>query len=471
MAENRNTVYKKSLGTTPTEQSLAALCEKSFLKLWSYPNLYRDQKWNGGTGKGKEVADLIVASGTKAIIFSDKLCSYPDSGNYSQDWKRWYKRTVHKGTDQVLGAERWIKKFPDRLYLDRHCTQRFPLAAKYQKIFKCVVARGSSERCRKFYDGTGSHIIVGNLRGREHMAISDPLVMPFVIGNPAENDRDFVHVFNEHSLKILLSELDTINDFCDYLQGKESFYKTGRFVIAFSEEDLLAWYLYERGGEGQREFPDPGEDRHVILERGKYENCQANLQVIAKKNIDQISYLWDHVIDEFGQHLLAGTSLYAGDQALTKSEYALRYMSQERRFDRRILSNALMGIVNQTHEKTFGFRSIKSNTHVGLYYVFCVFGNRFDIPEKEYRSLRRVLLSDYCIASLSRFDDADIILGLATEPDPSRATRSHDIALLHRSDASPSEIEDALKAMNDLGLFVGKYHTFHVHDDEYPDLG
>jgi len=47
-----STTIKKSSGTTPTEQLLADLCEQTFLKLWSYPNPFKDD--------GDELCDLLV---------------------------------------------------------------------------------------------------------------------------------------------------------------------------------------------------------------------------------------------------------------------------------------------------------------------------------------------------------------------------------------------------------------------------
>ena len=40
-------------GTTDSERYLTALARRSFLSLWSYPNLYRDDG-------GKEICDLLV---------------------------------------------------------------------------------------------------------------------------------------------------------------------------------------------------------------------------------------------------------------------------------------------------------------------------------------------------------------------------------------------------------------------------
>ena len=42
----------KSTGTTPSEQYLAHLCQQTFLSLWSYPNIFRDQGQHRGKGDG-----------------------------------------------------------------------------------------------------------------------------------------------------------------------------------------------------------------------------------------------------------------------------------------------------------------------------------------------------------------------------------------------------------------------------------
>jgi hypothetical protein len=51
----------KSKGVTPTERLLADLCEKSFLKLWSYPNPIKDDK--------KELCDLLAVFENHLFIF------------------------------------------------------------------------------------------------------------------------------------------------------------------------------------------------------------------------------------------------------------------------------------------------------------------------------------------------------------------------------------------------------------------
>ena len=88
---------------------------------------YRDQGKTGKGGDGKEVCDLLVVFGSHVIIFSDKDCTFPNTGNLAIDWCRWYRKAIEKSADQVYGAERWITKYPDRLFLDRSCTRPFPI--------------------------------------------------------------------------------------------------------------------------------------------------------------------------------------------------------------------------------------------------------------------------------------------------------------------------------------------------------
>jgi hypothetical protein len=54
----------KSSGVTPTERLLADLCEKSFLKLWSYPNPFKDDR--------KELCDLLAVFENHVFIFFDR---------------------------------------------------------------------------------------------------------------------------------------------------------------------------------------------------------------------------------------------------------------------------------------------------------------------------------------------------------------------------------------------------------------
>ena len=106
--------------------SQTSVREEAFLSMWSYPGVFRDQGKTNGLD-GKEVCDLLVVFQREIIIFSDKSCTFPDSGDLEVDWSRCFAERFSLQQLRAWGAERWISRYPSRLFLDRGCTQRFPL--------------------------------------------------------------------------------------------------------------------------------------------------------------------------------------------------------------------------------------------------------------------------------------------------------------------------------------------------------
>jgi len=212
-------IISRADGITDSERYLKKLCDRTFLSLWSYPNVYRDQG-NSAKGDGKEICDLLVVFENHVIVFSDKDCAFPDSGDLTKDWSRWFRRAVVKSADQVWGAERWIRSHPDRLFVDRACEHKFPIdlpnpdKAMFHRI---VVAHDSSNRCRQtFGGGSGSLMIAPSITGTAHYEANPEGIEPFTIGD-LDTDKGYVHVLDDTSLDIVLSTLDTITDFVEYL--------------------------------------------------------------------------------------------------------------------------------------------------------------------------------------------------------------------------------------------------------------
>ncbi len=164
-------LIKRATGVTTAERYLQQLCEHSFLSLWSYPGVYKDQGNARGTREGKEICDLLVVFENHILIFSDKDCAFPNTGDLDLDWSRWFRRAVRKSADQVWGAERWITEHPDRLFLDWACTQPFPIDLpdpKSAKFHRIVIAHGVSRRCAEELGGSGSLLILPGIVGEAH---------------------------------------------------------------------------------------------------------------------------------------------------------------------------------------------------------------------------------------------------------------------------------------------------------------
>lgn len=158
-------------GATPSERALTKLARKAFLSLWSYPNVYSDENRTNGKGDGKELVDLLVVFGDDVLLFSDKQCAYHSDVDVNVAWPRWYRRAVDKSAKQLAGAESFLKRFPHRVFLDKSCEARLPIAlpdstvARYHLI---AVTRGGHFPARQFFGGgsSGSLMLRTDLQGR-----------------------------------------------------------------------------------------------------------------------------------------------------------------------------------------------------------------------------------------------------------------------------------------------------------------
>ncbi|HHM0706335.1 TPA: hypothetical protein ACRE7Y_002788, partial [Yersinia enterocolitica] len=169
----------KQDGFNESERYLANLCEKTFLSLWSYPNVYTNEGKKSANGDGKELCDLLVVFGNHVIIFSDKDISFKDSGDLEVDWGRWVKKAVLKSALQLYGAENWIIERPERVFLDPKCQIPFPLempSPDQIKIHRVAVAKNATKRFSLYVQGSGSLIINPEIKGNEH------LKNPFMVG-------------------------------------------------------------------------------------------------------------------------------------------------------------------------------------------------------------------------------------------------------------------------------------------------
>jgi hypothetical protein len=213
---SRLPIVVRAQGVTETERYLQVLCERSFLSLWSYPGVFRNQK-KGGKGDGKELCDLLVVFGDDVLIFSDKSCAFPETGDIQVDWSRWFRKAVMKSAEQVWGAERWIREYPDRIFLDRACAHPLPLdlpPASRMRIHRIVVAHNVADRCAASLGGGSSGTLMFD------SGLTDQDQKPFCVGW-IDAARSFVHVLDDASLDILLGTRDTITDFVGYLRWKE----------------------------------------------------------------------------------------------------------------------------------------------------------------------------------------------------------------------------------------------------------
>ncbi len=434
----------KSSGLTPSERYLKKLCERSFLSLWSYPNLFRNQ------GGGHELCDVLVVFGDDIVIFSDKSCAFPDTGDPQTDWERWFRRAVADSAKQVFGAERWIRQHPDRVFLDQRCTQPFPLDLSNPSRFRfhrVVVALGAGERCREANDGSGSMMLIPQRPDGTRVPYSHPFSVGWVVpGKP------YVHVFDDVSITVLLNELDTVADFTRYLQEKEKFISSERLLYAPGEEDLMAHYLLAADHEGST-FPRHG-DARVVFSEGAWADLQAKFA--ARRQRNKLSYLWDHLIETFARNVQAGTLDRGQEHSIRTLEGALRCMASESRLFRRLLGDAIGELFARTKPNGTNTRVVVSRHEPTRAYVISVISPMGFGDYATYERQRDESLNAYCTVAKHLYPSLKDAIGIGLEPVGASGGNGTERLVFHDfSTWTPPQAEMARELHEEAGLLRG----------------
>jgi SEC-C motif len=455
---------KRSSGVTPAENYLGYLCENTFLSLWSYPTIYRDQRADK-TGDGKEICDLLVVFGNDVIIFSDKHCEFPNTGHTERDWIRWFRPAVLKSAQQVWGAERWVRSFPSRIFLDRKCERNFPIAlpepdeARFHLI---VVAHGVSQRCKKELGGSGSLMILTGIRGEPAHTT------PFFIGD-LDAHKTFVHVLDDTSLGILMGTLDTVADFTRYLRKKESFLRSGLEVLAAGEEELLASYLKVMNPQNEHDFVVPDDVTGVAFDEGGWDRFRTNPQRLAQIEANKISYSWDLLIEKFSGYALRGTQEVCSPPLFSTPERILRFLAREPRFRRRVLAKSIIEALESTPADMRRIRVVPPMSTGDPYYVFLLLPTREKHSYEANRTVRLNFLEACCKVVKLQNPDALDIVGIATETGLASEHRSEDVVYLDARTWNDELTREAREVQKNLKILVNA-RELHFAESEYPEV-
>lgn len=482
----------KSAGKTASERYLARISERSFLNLWSYPNVHVNKN-PSGRKNFRELCDLLVVCGDHILIFSDKENTWPDGRDLETQWKRWYRRAVAKSIRQVRGAERWISLFPDQLFLDEECTRPLPIRLppeNRRKVYCIVVANGAMEACQHYFDGgIGSMMNLPRLRDSDHIDSDTAGFRPFAIGD-VDTTGSFVHVLTEVTLDIVMSELDTITDFTRYLDKKAEFVRSGRLISAHGEEDLVSYYMTHVNSDGEHDFAHPeGRDwseNDSIVIASAFDEMVTDDRYVAKKRADEISYVWDQLIEIFTTPMIEGTTIVPEGKnfKLSDTEVAVRYMALEDRFRRRMLGKAVMGAFEEGRKSPRFARAMVGDTSaqgrdIGFFLMTLEcpkdlhFQNSQDGYDR-YRAVRRSMLEVYAYGYMKRFPSLKRIIGIGVEPPPkSEGLKggSEDMVMLEEPKWTAELEESVMAGCKHFNILQGPGREYRPEDHEWPNEG
>ena len=171
----------------------------------------------------------------------------------------------------------------------------------------------------KALGGSGSLMIAPRVIGPMHTKRGEGGCQPFTIGQ-IDPKKGYVHVFDDTSLNVVMETLDTITDFVMYLTKKERFIQSGQLVWAAGEEDLLAYYLKDINSDGEHDFIIPGDYNALVIQEGLWADFLRNPRRRAQLEQNEVSYIWDMLIERFSKHILARTQYFTTSSTVLRLE-------------------------------------------------------------------------------------------------------------------------------------------------------
>jgi hypothetical protein len=381
------------------EEFLYSLATQTFLTDWCY--------LNPKNSKGVELCDLLVVFNDTVIIWQVKDLKLDPHGRYD-------KSEVEKNLRQLAGARRHMFDLTMPIFLEnpRRVKERFdPSVIKHIYMISALLGEGED-----FY-----HLL-----------------------DEAKNNT--VHLFTREATQIVLSELDTISDFTEYLQKKEQALldpnRQTRLIVQGGEEELLAMYLSNNRNFG---LSDNGTVM-VFLEGDGWEALKNNPQYILKKQEDGISYGWDDIINR------------AHTAGVPEYEIVARELARSNRFNRRILSKSLLdGWRLASRDKHDVFRRVTSVDGVTYCFLFA--------DQRISREQRRAALGAFCFIARGKVPENTKVIGIASEKEL-EDTCSYDFVLIDMPVWTSKNQADMEEAQSKSGILTNPvtracYALFH----------
>lgn len=388
----------KNIGFNASEGKLINLADNAFLGLWSYANIHSDEGYSKNK-TGKEVCDLLVVFGDDVIIFSDKSIKFNEDKDISIAWKRWFRGSVIDSSRQLYGAEKFIKENPHRLYIDKNCTVKFPVEIKKPSRFHLIsVVDNIAGPAKKYFDSI-SKGSSGTLINTFIYDAKECLNNFFCVGD-LYPDKAFIHVLDEISLTLLLTELITATDFIGYLTAKEKAVREQRLALCHGEEEILASYL-----QGNKKIvPDEilKEKTLVFIPEGEWAHYTKSFQYQHATSMKKGSVFWDSLIENCSKSILAANVGYFGDQPFSMHEAAVREVAKESRSSRCYLSKCFKEKLDSVPSHITSSRLVESPDELGKFYLLLLVPHKDEIDYLTYRERRVALINMYYPLAFAR---------------------------------------------------------------------
>ncbi len=253
------------------------------------------------------------------------------------------------------------------------------------------------------------------------------------------------------SFSDVITELDSITDLTDYLTAKESFARSGTTIVCEgSESNLLGWYLAKN-----RTFP-AGKNL-ALFDSTIWPGLQNDSAFKSRKEADQVSYVWDRLIDALSDPSLK--PIEGPGPTLNEVEMALRVMSRESRYNRRGVGTYVIDFLSAA--KAGKTRARFCTGPSKAIYVFTYFS---PTESPEYR---RAELMARCYSARLSVGEGITIVGVGLSDYVPQVGSASDLIYLHFPLWRAEDEARAKIARDELGFFARGIPT-RLEYDEFP---
>ena len=213
---------------------------------------------------------------------------------------------------------------------------------------------------------------------------------------------------------------------------------------------MFAWYLMH-----DRTFP-VGHD-FVTFDDSLWRGLQADPAFRRRKEADQVSYVWDRLIEAMSDPKLV--PIEGVGPTLSELDLALRTMARELRFSRRLLGEHTLSFLQEAKAGKLRSRLLHSTS--GVSYVFVYFTNT-DTPEQ-----RRAEMVGRSFLARKRVGKGDVVVGIGLSPHQPGIGSMSDLTYVRFPRWSEVEIKQADEYERITGHFTAR-RPMHVNADEFP---
>jgi SEC-C motif len=449
---------EKSIGQTRSEQYLSHLCDRTFLRPWSYANPYK--------AEGKELCDLIAIFENKVFLFFDRESrKFDHGGDMLLTWERWKKEAITKQVRTAAGAKRYVLANRNHIFLDPKGIIPLPpvIPPGELLIHKIVVAHGAKEACERF-SASNIYGSLGVTYGDDPSGESRPFIV-------ALDRTDPVHLLDSHNLELILGELDTLYDLHAHLSVKENAIRRHKCLTYCGEEDLLAHYFLNFDPTSKAYSIGVKDEDYdgLMIGEGEWHDFVESATYKRRKVDNRISYSWDRLIQKTGQNALMG--VLGGNSDLFGGKSAIYEMAKEPRLSRRALSTIMANAIKNFPDNAKG--AVRHLSYMPSFfpdtgYVFLqLYQEKRGDYDTEYRPLRRSMLEFACGATKLKCPHLIKVIGIAIDAPKYSRKNSEDFVLLdcaNWNEEDQAYYEEANHRLQFFQTDAMKQHRMHVTD-------